>query len=210
MEKLKSITIENNEQYLRQISKEVNIKDPELNNNIVVLQDYCIQNEVMAMAAVQLGIPKRIVYVKNTNLDIINKMSTEDGKEEAKNYNEARVLINPKIVSKEGLTTYWEACASCSWYDGEVKKYYTGKVKRPYKIKVKYFDLDGEEHDDYFEGFESTVLCHEIDHLDGILHIDIADKIIKGTKEERIELRKKDGYTIISKTGNYEKLKEKS
>lgn len=70
MEKLKSITIENNEQYLRQISKEVNIKDPELNNNIVVLQDYCIQNEVMAMAAVQLGIPKRIVYVKNTNLDM--------------------------------------------------------------------------------------------------------------------------------------------
>ena len=47
-------------------------------------------------------------------------------------------------------------------------------------------------------------MCHEIDHLDGILHIDIADKIIKGTKEERIELRKKDGYTVISKTGEFE------
>ena len=64
MEKLKPITIENNEQYLRQISKKVNIEDPELHNNLVVLQDYCMQNEVMAMAAVQLGIPKRIVYVK--------------------------------------------------------------------------------------------------------------------------------------------------
>ena len=53
------------------------------------------------------------------------------------------------------------------------------------------------------------MLCHEIDHLDGILHIDIADEIIKGTKEERIALRKKDGYSIISKVGDYEQLKSK-
>ena len=81
MEKLQSITIENNEQYLRKISKKVNITDPELHNNIVVLQNYCMQNDVMAMAAVQLGIPKRIVYVKNTNLDILNKRLTDEGKE---------------------------------------------------------------------------------------------------------------------------------
>lgn len=112
-------------------------------------------------------------------------------------------------MSKEGLTTFWEACASCSWYEGKIKKWYNGKVKRPYKIKVKYFDLEGIEHEKYFEGFESTVLCHEIDHLDGILHIDIADKVIKGTKDERIALRKRDGYTIISKVGNYELLKSK-
>lgn len=209
MEKLESITIENNEQYLRQHSKKVEIGDPELHNNIVVLQDYCMQNDVMAMAAVQLGIPKRIVYVKNTNLEILNKRLTDEGKEETKDYNEAKVLINPEIISKEGLTTFWEACASCSWYEGEVKKWYNGKVKRPYKIRVRYFDIEGNEHEDEFEGFESTVLCHEIDHLDGILHIDIADKVIKGTKEERIELRKKDGYTITSQTGNFEQLKSK-
>ena len=209
MDKLESITIENNEQYLRQSSKKVDISDPELHNNIVVLQDYCVQNDVMAMAAVQLGIPKRIVYVKNTNLEILNKRLTDEGKEETKDYNEAKVLMNPEIRSREGLTTFWEACASCSWYEGEVKKWYNGKVKRPYKIRVRYFDLEGNEHEDEFEGFESTVLCHEIDHLDGILHIDIADKVIKGTKEERIELRKKDGYTIISQTGDFEQLKSK-
>ena len=209
MEKLESITIENNEQYLRQSSKKVDISDPELHNNIVVLQDYCMQNDVMAMAAVQLGIPKRIVYVKNTNLEILNKRLTAEGKEETKDYNEAKVLINPEIITKEGLTTFWEACASCTWYEGEVKKWYNGKVKRPYKIRVRYFGLEGNEYEDEFQGFESTVLCHEIDHLDGILHIDIADKVIKGTKEERIELRKKEGYTIISKTGDFEQLKSK-
>lgn len=80
MEKLQSIIIEKNEPYLRQISKKVDITDPELHNNIVVLQNYCIQNDVMAMAAIQLGIPKRIVYVKNTNLDILNKRLTDEGK----------------------------------------------------------------------------------------------------------------------------------
>ena len=180
-----------------------------MKEKISAIQNYCMENDVMAMAAVQLGIPKRIIYVKNTNLDILNKRLTDEGKEETKDYNEAKVLINPQIIAKEGVTTFWEACASCSWYEGEIKKNYCGKVKRPYRIKVKYVDLDGREHEEYFEGFESTVLCHEIDHLDGILHIDIADKVIIGTKEERIELRKKDGYNIISKIGDYEKLKLK-
>ena len=209
MEIFKSITIEKNEEYLRQISKKVDISDPEIHNNIVVLQDYCMQNEVMAMAAVQLGIPKQIVYVKNTNLDILNKRLTDEGKEETKDYNEAKVLLNPEIISMEGLTTFWEACASCSWYEGDVQKWYNGKVKRPYKIKVKYMDVQGTSHEDEFEGFEATVLCHEIDHLNGILHIDIADTVIEGTKEERTELRKKEGYTVIAKTGNYEELKKK-
>lgn len=200
MEKFQSITIENNEKYLRQISQKVDIEDPELHNNIVVLQNYCMENEVMAMAGVQLGIPKRLVYVKNTNLEILNRRLTDEGKEETKDYNEAKVLINPEILQKEGITTFWEACASCSFDEGEVKMWYNAKVRRPYKIKVKYIDLDGIEHEEFFEGFEATVLCHEIDHLDGILHIDIADEIIISTQEERAELRKKDGYTIISKT----------
>lgn len=199
MENLKAITIKENEAYLRQKSKEVNINDPEIHNNIVVLQNYCMENDVMAMAAIQLGIPKRIIYVKNTNLEILDKRTTEEGKEETKDYNEAKVLINPQIISREGLTTYWEACASCTWY--------AGKVRRPYRIKVKYLDLDGNEHVEYFEGFETTVLCHEIDHLDGILHMDIADKVVEATKEERIALRKKDGYTILSEYGVFEKLK---
>lgn len=207
MEKFKPITIEKNEQYLRQISKNVNVADAELHNNIVVLQDYCMENDVMAMAAIQLGIPKRIIYLKNTNLEILNKRLTDKGKEETADYNEAKILLNPEIISKEGLTTFWEACASCSWNEGKIKKWYNGKVKRPYKIKVKYIDVEGAEHTEYFEGFPTTVLCHEIDHLDGILHIDIADEVIKATKEERIEVRKKDGYKIISKVGNYEQLK---
>ena len=202
MEKLKVITINDNETYLRQKSEEVYLNDSELCNNIEILRKYCMENDVLAMAAIQLGIPKRIVYVKNTDLEIVNKRTTEEGRAETQDYNEAKVLINPIIVSKEGLTTYWEACASC--------KGFAGKVKRPYRIRVKYLDIHGNEIEESFEGFETTVLCHEIDHLDGILHMDIADKVVEAIKEQRIELRKNDGYIILSKTGVYDKLKEKS
>ena len=197
---MKAITINDNEEFLRQISKEVALNDENLLNDIKVLEEYCKENRVMAMAAVQLGIPKRLVYLKNTNLDIINKMQENAATEEDEKYNEARVLINPIVRSREGLTEYWEACASC--LDN------TGLVKRPYKILVDYIDLNGERHEDIFEGFESTVLSHELDHLDGILHIDIAEKVLVLNVEERKKLRQKEGYKVLTKTGNYNKLKK--
>ena len=197
--RLKLITIADNESFLRQISDDVDIdNDNELKKDVKVLEDFCKSNEVMAMAAIQLGIPKRLVYLKNTNLEIINKMQSYNVTEEEKNYNEARVLINPKIIKKEGLTEYWEACASC--LDN------CGRVLRPYKMLVEYYDMNKNKYQDVFEGFESTVLAHEIDHLDGILHMDIALEILVMTKEKRKTWRKRHGYKIHSKTGNYDDI----
>ena len=201
MEKLKSITIADNEEYLRQISAPVDIKnDLELQNNISILEQFCKENEVMAMAAVQLGIPKRLVYLKNTNLDIINKMQSNLTTDAEENYNEARVLINPVIIKREGLTDYLEACASCLNN--------CGRVLRPYIIDVEYYDISGNKHKDTFKGFESTVLSHEMDHLDGILHIDVAEELYQFTVEERKAWRQTHGYNIYYENGDYEKLKK--
>lgn len=200
---IKSITIADNEAFLRQISTPVNIEsDKNLSKNIEILDKFCKENEVMAMAAVQLGIPKRIIYLKNTNLDIINKMQNDSVSNKEKNYNESRILINPVIIDRQGLTEYWEACASC--LDN------CGRVLRPYKINVEYFDIQGKKHSDIFEGFESTVLSHEMDHLDGILHIDIAEEVLEMSKEERKKWRQTHEYKIFSKTGNYDSLKDKN
>ena len=79
-----------------------------------------------------------------------------------------------------------------------------GHVKRPYKIVVEYLDLDGNPHNDIFEGFEATVLSHEMDHLNGVLHMDIADEVLIMAKEERKKFRQTHGYNIVSKTGNFE------
>lgn len=184
-------TIDKDEEYLRQISKPVDFKTEEYKDAIKELDYFCKNDDnVMAMASVQLGIPLRLIYLKKTDL---NRLEEE--------YNEERILINPKIIKEEGLTRYWEACASCLDY--------TGLIERPYKIDLEYFDINGEKHREVFEGFESTVLSHEIDHLNGILHMDIALKIKKLTKEERIELRKKEPYQIIRKEGRYTPKKRK-
>ena len=196
--KIEAITIKDNEKYLRQISSKVDLDDKNLQNDINVLAEYCKENEVMAMAAVQLGIPKRLVYIKNTNLDIINKLQKNEATENEENYNEARVLINPVIIERIGLTDYWEACASCLDF--------VGHVKRPYKILVEYFDVEGNCHRETFEGFESTVLSHEMDHLDGILHMDIADEVLEMSQDERKLFRQSHPYNIVSKKGNYQDL----
>lgn len=200
--KIEAIAIQDNEPFLRQISSSVDIKnDKELMNDIDILDQFCKENNVMAMACVQLGIPKRIVYLKNTNLDIINKIQNNSNSEEIENYNEKKVLINPTILKREGLTEYWEACASC--LDN------MGRVLRPYKIELEYYDIDGNQKVETFEGFESTVLSHESDHLDGILHIDIAEEVIEMPANERKIWRQSHEYKIYQKDGDYDSLRDK-
>lgn len=199
MDKLKTITIADNEVFLRQVSKHVVFPDKNLENDIKVLEQYFSQNDTtLALAAVQLGIPKRLIYLKNTDLELINRKNNDQETEEDRIHNEQRILINPVIVSREGLTGYWEACASC--LDN------FGYLKRPYKIIIQYQDINGNFHSEVFEGFESTVLSHEMDHLDGILHMDIADEVLVMTREERKMFRKTHGYDIISKNGDFEDL----
>ena len=71
---MNKITIENNEEFLRQISKPIIFPDSELINDIKILEEYFNNgNKTLALAAVQLGIPKRLIYLRNTNLDIINR-----------------------------------------------------------------------------------------------------------------------------------------
>lgn len=185
-------TIENDEEYLRQISKEVDFSDDSYKDDIKLVEQFCLDTACFALAAIQIGIPKRIVYLKNTTLDI----STDN-----KDYNESRVLINPVVISRKGFAKYWEACVSC--LDN------TGLVSRPYEMVVEYFDMDGVKHTETFEGFETTVLSHELDHLDGILHMDIAEELLQMTAEERKKFRKDHPYEIISKTCEYDAPQKK-
>lgn len=177
-------TIENDEEYLRQRSEEVDFEKDDYKKYVYDLKCYCLNNEehkVLALAAIQMGIPKRLVYIRNTNVEDLHNEEID----------EARVLINPNIISRKGKTKYWETCASC--LDN------MGLVTRPYEIVVEYYDIDQKIHRDTFIGFESTVLSHELDHLDGVLHMDIAEKNIVMPVEERKVFRKTHNYEIISK-----------
>ena len=185
--KIKTKTIENDEEYLRQISSVVEKNDKDLNKEIQLLKEYCKQTPCLAFAAIQIGIPKRIIYLKNTNLNSIND----------KEHDEAKILINPVILERNGHTEFWENCLSC--LDN------MGLVSRPYEITLRYEDENRKLHTESFSGFKATVLSHELDHLDGILHIDIADEIINMPKEERKIFRLEHPYRIISQTCDYDK-----
>ncbi len=61
---MKAITIYDDEKYLRQFSKVVDVKkDKDISKNIQVLKQFCLENDAFAMASIQLGINKRILYV---------------------------------------------------------------------------------------------------------------------------------------------------
>jgi len=73
-------------------------------------------------------------------------------------------LINPVIVFTEGSQSKDEACLSIP---GKV-----GTVERPTKISVEYIDRNGEPQKIDAEDTLAIVICHEIDHLDGVLYMD--------------------------------------
>ena len=181
-------TIEKDDEYLRQVSKEVNLNNDDYIKDTNKMIAHCREdNSLLALAAVQIGIPKRIIYLRKTDLSKIGD----------KEYNEDKVLINPEITNQEGLTRYWESCASCLNN--------MGLVERPYKIELEYFDEDKNKCRQTFSGFSATVIAHEMDHLDGILHIDKSLKIYDMKKEDRVEFRKKHPYKIISKDCEFKK-----
>lgn len=78
-------------------------------------------------------------------------------------------MINPVILEKEGTQVGDEACLSVPGL--------VGTVERPQRIKIKALDLDGKEQVYDFEEWDAVVMCHEYDHLDGVLYTDKATNV---------------------------------
>ncbi len=78
-------------------------------------------------------------------------------------------MINPEIYFEEGSEEEYEGCLSVPGL--------IGIVERPQKIKIRALDKDGVEQDYEFEGFDARVMCHENDHLNGVLYTDKAHDI---------------------------------
>lgn len=78
-------------------------------------------------------------------------------------------MINPVILEQSGSQSDDEGCLSVP---GKI-----GTVTRPDYIKIEATDLDSERKVYEFHDFDARVMCHEYDHLDGILYIDKAENI---------------------------------
>jgi peptide deformylase len=103
----------------------------------------------VGLAAPQVGVGKRLIVV---DLSV--------GEDEEALY----VLVNPEIVSAEGEAICEEGCLSVP----EIRE----KVARPYRVVVRGLDLEGRAVEVEGEDLLARALCHEIDHLDGILFVE--------------------------------------
>lgn len=128
----------------------------------------------VGLAAPQVGVLRRVVVIDVTlpdeedNDDIAEDNSLESDIEVKQTKFE---LINPVILEKKGETSESEGCLSLPGI--------TGIVKRPEFVKVKAFDRNGKEYIVEGEGLLAKALCHEIDHLEGVLFTDIAESIVQ-------------------------------
>lgn len=137
---------------LRKISREVDVIDERIKTLVQDMIETMYKEEGVGLAAPQVGILKRVIVIDIGEGPI--------------------VLINPKIVLEEGENIDLEGCLSIP---GK-----SGKVCRPEKVTVVYLDLDGNEKVIVGTALLARALCHEIDHLNGILY---TDKVIS-TEEE--------------------------
>lgn len=151
------------------------IKEPEIREVIRGMKTALEKEEDgVAIAAPQIGIPYRIFIVSHRAFEIENSSEAEASSEQPEeNVNkksrkqEDKVFINPEIINKSKKTEHMEeGCLSVRWWYGVVERYRQATVKA--------IDENGNEFQMGASGLLSQIFQHEIDHLNGILFTDKA------------------------------------
>ena len=134
---------------LRKKSRKVEVIDDRILELLDDMEETMRSRDGVGLAAPQVGILRRVVIV-----------DVGEGLFE---------FINPEIIEQSGANTMVEGCLSVPDKIGD--------VTRPTFVKVKAFNRKGEEFlleaHDYF----AKAICHEIDHLDGIIFVDKAENL---------------------------------
>lgn len=138
---------------LRKKSRDVDEINDRIRTLIGDMEETLYNADGVGLAAPQVGVLKKVVVI-DVGEGIIR-------------------LVNPKIIYKEGSSIDVEGCLSIPGVQE--------KVERPKKVKVEALNEKGEKITIEGENLLARALCHEIDHLDGILFID------RVKKQERVK-----------------------
>ena len=134
---------------LRKVCSPVSKFDGELCKLLDDMKETLKDAEGAGLAAPQVGVPVRAVAV-----------DVEGGYFE---------FINPVFVWQKGEQTGPEGCLSVR---GK-----SGTVRRPDKVKIIFQDRKGDKFSLVARGFFARAVCHELDHLDGVIYTDKAENI---------------------------------
>ena len=176
---------EEGDDILNRQSREVTEVNDKIKLLIGDMKETMIDAGGVGLAAVQVGVLRRIVVIdvdgtREEEDESGNKKRKKRNPEEAKqDSSELLVMINPKIVDKSGEQTGDEGCLS---FPGKA-----GKVTRPDHVVVKALDMDMNEITVEGEGLLARALCHEIDHLDGHIYTEKVEGEIFEVKAEEEE-----------------------
>ncbi|MBQ3017443.1 MAG: peptide deformylase [Clostridia bacterium] len=153
---LKIVTEEENEEFLRKKSREVTEITPRIKTLLDDMVETMRHANGCGLAAVQVGVLRRIVVIE-----------TGEGLFE---------FINPVIIRKTGTQEGAEGCLSLpgKW----------GMTKRPQCVTVRALDRDGNEIEVTGYDLLAKAMCHEIDHLDGILYTDKVTRMLGADEVE--------------------------
>jgi peptide deformylase len=128
----------------------------------------------IGLAAIQIGVPKRVVI-----LDLAKKDEPKA----------PQVFINPEVVWKADETmAYEEGCLS-------IPEYYE-EVERPSAVRVTYLDREGKPQEIEATGLLATCLQHEIDHINGVLFIDYISKLKRDMVLKKFKKAQKRGEGV--------------
>ena len=160
---------------LRQVSKpveKVGKEEQDLMNDMI---ETMYKANGIGLAAIQIGIPKRIIVMDITKND------------EKKN---PMYFVNPIIKNKNSdLSRYEEGCLSVPDQFAE--------VDRPSSCEVEYLDYNGEKKFLKTSGLLATCIQHEMDHLEGILFIDYLSKLKKSMIVKKLSKQKNKVDRIV-------------
>lgn len=140
---------------LRKKSRNVEKIDDRILTLLEDMEETMIYSDGIGLAAPQVGILRRVVVI-----DIGDGLLK---------------IINPEIKKREGEIIDIEGCLSVPGI--------SGTVNRPEKVVLQYLNEDNEEVEIEAEGLLARAICHEVDHLDGILYIDKVIEYIEPDEE---------------------------
>ena len=135
------------DEILRKNCREVKEVTPRIRELIQDMYDTMYEAQGVGLAAPQVGILKRIVVI------------VVDGT--------PYTMINPQILQKSGEQT---GSAGCLSVPGKA-----GIVTRPNYVKAEAWNEEMERYEVEAEGLLARAVCHELDHLDGVMYVDLVE-----------------------------------
>lgn len=126
--------------------------------------------EGVGLAAPQIGIAKRLTVIDCSGPETRS---------------EPHVLVNPEITRREGEQVGSEGCLSIPGF--------TANVSRPDTVQVRFRTVDGGHAEIEASGLLARAICHENDHLNGILFLKHLGRLRRGIIMKKIRNLKKQG-----------------